>query len=60
MEDSEDEETKILFMGFKTQAPNDELEVEGEVYIKYKIISSLEELDKCRKNNKQSRKSLLI
>ena len=31
MEDSEDEETKILFMGVDTQASNKDSDVEGEV-----------------------------
>ena len=58
MEDSEDEdtsgdeETKILFMGIETQ--DGESDEEGEVDLKAELISALEELEKCRKKNKQS------
>ena len=54
MEDSEDEETKILFMGIDTQAQNGESDEEGIVDLKDELISSLEELEKCRRNKRQS------
>ena len=50
MEDSENEE--ILFMGIETQTSNDESDVEGEVYLEVELISSLEEIEKCRRRNK--------
>ena len=53
MEDSEDEETKILFMGIDTQAQNGESNEEGEVYLKTKLISALEEIEKCKRKNKK-------
>ena len=52
MEYSEDEETKILFMGVDTQAQNGESDEEGEVDLKDELISALEELEKCRRKNK--------
>ena len=60
MEDSEDgdtcgdEETDILFMSLDTQASNDDSKEEGQVYLRDELVSTLEELDKCRKKNKQS------
>ena len=51
---SGDEETKILFMGVDTQAQNGESDKEGEVGLKFELISALEELKKHRKKNKQS------
>ena len=60
MEDNEDEdtsgdeETKILFVGIDTQAQNGKSYEEGIVDLKYELISSLEELEKCRRNNRQS------
>ena len=47
---SEDEETYILLMGIETQAQDGESDEEGEVDLKSKLISALEELEKCRKN----------
>ena len=55
MEDNEDsnesevEEIKVLFMGLDTQASNSDSDVEGEVDIRVKIVSTLEELEKLRK-----------
>ena len=60
MEDSEDldgsevEETEILFMGLDTQASNSDSDMEGEVDLRAKLVSALEELEKCRKKNRQS------
>ena len=50
MEDGEDEEN--LFM--KTITLEDDSDVEGVVDLKVELISALEEIEKCRKNNKQS------
>ena len=61
MEDSEDEntsgdeETYILFMGVETQDQDGESDEEGEVDLKSKLISALEELEKCRKKNSQTK-----
>ena len=56
MEDIEDEEIsedeEILFMGIETQDKYGESDEEGEVDLKFELISSLEELEKCRKKNK--------
>ena len=41
-------------MGIKTQAQDGESDEGGEVDLKYELISALEELEKCRKNNKHS------
>ena len=49
MEDSEDEETEILFMGVDTQASNSDSNVEGEVDLRVELVSALEEREKCRK-----------
>ena len=55
MEDSEDsegsevEETEVLFMGLDTQASNSDSDMEGEVDLRDELVSSLEELEKCRK-----------
>ena len=60
MEDSEDEnisegeETQILFMVIETQAHDGESDEEGEVDLKDELISALEELEKCRRKNKQT------
>ena len=60
MEDSEDsygskvEETEGLFMGLDTQASNSDSDMEGEVDLRVELVSALEELEKCRKKNKQS------
>ena len=51
---SEDDETKILFMGLDTQASNSDSDVEGEVELRVELVSALEELEKCRKKNKPS------
>ena len=39
---SEDEETEILFMGLDTQASNSDSDVEGEVYLRAELVSTLE------------------
>ena len=60
MEDNEDtdgseaEETEVLFMGLDTQASNSDSYVEGKVDIRAKLVSGIEELEKCRKKNRQS------
>ena len=60
MEDSEDsdgsevEETKVLFMGLDTQASNSDSNMEGEVDLRVELVSALEEIEKCRKNNRKS------
>ena len=60
MEDSEDsnesevEETEVLFMGLDTQASNSDSNVEGEVDLIDELVSTLEELKKFRKKNRQS------
>ena len=60
MEDNEDsdgsevEETDVLFMGLDTQTSNSDSDIEGEVDLRDEIVSSLEELEKCRKKNRQS------
>ena len=51
LDGSEVEETEVLFMGLDTQASNSDSDIEGEVYLRDKLISSLEELEKCRKKN---------
>ena len=59
MEDSEDVdtsenvETKIIFMGLDTQDSNSDPDVEGEVDLRDELVSALEELEKCKKKNKQ-------
>ena len=59
MEDSEDsdgsevEETEVLFMGLETQASNSDSDMEGEVDLRDELASTLEELEKCRKKNRQ-------
>ena len=64
MEDSEYsdgsdvEENDFLFMGLDTQASNSDSDMEGEVYLRAKVVSALEELEKCRKKNKQ--KNIII
>ena len=60
MEDSEDsygnevEETEVLLMGLDTQTSNSDSDMEGEVYLRDELVSTLEELEKCRKRNRQS------
>ena len=49
---SEDEETEILFMGIDTQASNSDSDVDGEVDLRYELVSALEELEKCWKKKK--------
>jgi gamma-glutamylcyclotransferase (GGCT)/AIG2-like uncharacterized protein YtfP len=57
---SEDEETKLLFMGIENQNEDEgNSEVEGEVYLEEELISSLEELRKYKKKNKSLREQLL-
>ena len=51
---SEFEETEFLFMGIDTQASNSESDVEGEVDLRGELVSALEEIEKCRKKNRQS------
>ena len=51
---SEDEEIEILFMGLDTQGSNSDSYVEGEEELRAELVSALEEIEKCRKNNKQS------
>ena len=46
---SEDEQTKIIFMVLHTQASNSDSDVEREVYLRDVLVSTLEELEKCRK-----------
>ena len=62
MEESEDEEIseneEILFMGIETQTSNYELDVEGEVDLEAKLISALEEIEKCRRTNKSLKEQL--
>ena len=62
MEDSEDEEKseneEIIFMGIGTQTSYDESHVEGEVDLQVEIISSLEEIEKCRRRNKSLKEQL--
>ena len=41
-------------MGLDTQASNSDSDIEGEVYLRSELVSSLEELEKCQKKNKQS------
>ena len=41
-------------MGVDTQVQNGESDEEGEVDLKDELISALEELEKCRRKNKQS------
>ena len=41
-------------MGVDTQAQNGESDEEGEVDFKVELISSLEELEKCRRKNRMS------
>ena len=41
-------------MGLDTQASEDDSDEEGEVDLKFELVSALEELEKCRKKNKQS------
>ena len=54
MEDSEDQEYEILFMGQDTQASNSDSDVEGEVDLRDELVRALEEIEKCRIKNKQS------
>ena len=53
MEDSEDQETEILFMAIDTQESNGDSSEEGEVDLRDELGSALEELEKCRIKNKQ-------
>ena len=52
LDESEAEETKVLFMGLDTQASNSDLDMEGEVDLRDELASTLEELEKCRKNKR--------
>ena len=60
IEDSEDldgsevEDTEVLFMGLYTQASNSGSNIEGEVDLRAELVSTLEELEKCTKRNRQS------
>ena len=57
MEDIEDldgskvEEIEVLFMGQDTQTSNSDSNVEEEVDLRAELVSTLKELEKCRKNN---------
>ena len=51
---SEVEETEVLFMGLDTQASNSDSDMEGEVDLREELVSALQELEKCRKNNRHS------
>ena len=51
---SGDEEPKIMFVGVDTQAQNGESDKEGEIDLKDELTSALEELEKCRRKNKNS------
>ena len=55
---SEVEETEFLFMGLYIQASNNDSDVEGEVDLRAELVSAIEELEKCRKNNRQ--KNIII
>ena len=41
-------------MGLDAQTSNSESDVEGEVDLRAKLVSTLEELEKSRKNNRQT------
>ena len=41
-------------MGIDTQASNSDSDVEGEVDLRVELVITLEELEKCRKKNRQS------
>ena len=41
-------------MGLDTQASNSDSDVEGEVHLRAELVSALEELEKCRKKNRQT------
>jgi chromosome segregation ATPase len=65
---SEDDDTKVLFMGIETQTDttednnyeNEEIpEVEGEVDLEGELISALEELRRYRRKNKSLKEQLL-
>ena len=62
MEDTEYEEIgeneEIISRGIETQTWNDESDVEGEVDLEAKLISSLEEIEKCRRRNKYLKEQL--
>ena len=58
-DESEDEENEVLFMGLDTQASNSDSDVEGEVDLRDELLSTLEELEKCRKKNRQSDSQIL-
>ena len=44
------EETEFLFMGLDTQTSNSDSNVEEEVDLRAELVSTLKELEKCRKN----------
>ena len=50
--ESEAEETGFLFMGLDTQASNSDSDTEGEVDLRAELVSTLEELEKCRKKKR--------
>ena len=58
MEDSEDEEISEDFMGIETQTSDDESDVEGEVYLEAELITTLEEIEKCRRRDKSLKEQL--
>ena len=45
-------------MGIETQNSYDESNVEGEVDLEAELISSLEEIEKCRRRNKYLKEQL--
>ena len=47
-------------MGIETQTSDNELDVEGEVYLEDELISSLEEIEKRRIRNKYLKEQLSI
>ena len=53
-DESEVEETEVLFMGLDIQASNSDSDIEGEVDLRDELVSALEELEKSRKKNRQS------
>ena len=39
-------------MGLDTQASNSDSDIEGEVDLRAELVSTLEEIEKCRKKNR--------
>ena len=44
---------KFYFMGLDTRASNSVSDIEGEVDLRVELVSTLEELEKCRKKKRQ-------